>query len=163
MSSPTLPAPWRLVADVAVGGLHSIGFVPQTEELLVVSQQGRGLVSAVTGARVARDPDASWSWFDERRGTALGLGAHERIWVVVSGLADGTLPQTTGDGWSLSVGAGDRLCLAPPGGVAVDFAPHWEGEPLRGFGFSDSGMSIAVGVGGHTVELYGRGIIDGDG
>lgn len=162
MSSPTLPEPWHLVAELAVGGLHSIGFIPQAEELLIVSQQGRGLVSAATGARLARDPDASWKWFDDRRGAALGVGAHERTWVTASGLAVGTLPQTTSDGWSLSVGADGRLCLTPPGGTAVAFAPRWEREPVRGFGFSDSGRSLAVGVGGHPVEPYGRDIIDGD-
>jgi hypothetical protein len=159
MNKSALPEPWRLVAEVGVGGLHSIGFVAQSEDLLIVSQQGRGLVSAATGVTLARDPDASWSWFDDRRSAALGLGPHDRTWVTVSGLAEGRLPQTTVDGWSLSVGADDRLCLVAPGASPIAFSPRWEGEPLRGFGFSDSGRSIAVGVGGHTVELYGRDIV----
>ena len=49
------PWPWRLVVEVAVGGLHSIGFVPGTECVLVVSSAGRGLHRADTGERVARD------------------------------------------------------------------------------------------------------------
>jgi hypothetical protein len=31
-------APWSLFQELAVGGLHSIGFVPGTEVLLIVSQ-----------------------------------------------------------------------------------------------------------------------------
>jgi hypothetical protein len=154
------PDPWRLVAEVAVGGLHSLGFIPQTDELLVVSQQGRGLIDGLTGERLARDPDDSWDWYCEDAACARGLGRHADVWVSLAGLAGQSTAITTQDGWALSLGADGRLVL-DHGGASVAFSPRWSGEPVRGFAFSGSGKCLAVGVGGHTVELYARHAIEG--
>jgi hypothetical protein len=42
-------------ADMAIGGLTEVGFVPGSSLLLVMSHQGRGLLSWGSGDRVARD------------------------------------------------------------------------------------------------------------
>ena len=34
--------PWSMIGGFAVGGLMDVGFVPNTDDLLVVSSQGRG-------------------------------------------------------------------------------------------------------------------------
>ena len=49
------PNPWRTVGTVAVGGLRSVGFDRQSDLLLVVSIQGRGIIDCLSGAKVARD------------------------------------------------------------------------------------------------------------
>jgi hypothetical protein len=150
------PSPWRPVAQIPVGGLHSIGFVNDTENLLVVSQDGRGLLHGSTGDRVSRDRDTSWTWYDADGPRALGIGPYEGTWVPVAGLDGGHLPTSTSDGWRLVVSSPNELSLAPPEGTQVQFSPRWSGEELRAFGFSDSGKHVAVAVGSHTVELYKR-------
>jgi hypothetical protein len=44
-----VPSPWKLVATVAVGGLQSLGFDQDSENLLIVSSQGRGVIDCLTG------------------------------------------------------------------------------------------------------------------
>ena len=46
---------WEIRAEVAVGGLTAVGFVPGSSLVLVVSHQGRGVVDFISGERVARD------------------------------------------------------------------------------------------------------------
>jgi hypothetical protein len=55
------PPPWIASAVHAIGGLTEIGFADDTDLLLVVSHQGRGVLDCHTGQRIARD------WYDERR------------------------------------------------------------------------------------------------
>jgi len=153
------PEPWRFITAVAVGGLHSIGFVPRSENLLVVSSSGRALLRAHTGERLARDRDDSWAWYDESGPRALGIGEHAGVWVPVAGLDGGQLSIVTADGWRLVVPATDRVALSAPTGSSSPFAPRWVGEELRAFGFSESGLTVAVAVGSHTLELYGRSIV----
>ena len=38
------PSPWSVIGGSSVGGLTDIGFVPNTDDLLVVSSQGRGAI-----------------------------------------------------------------------------------------------------------------------
>jgi hypothetical protein len=93
---------WRKVADLAIGGLTEVGFaVPRL--MLVVSHQGRAVLDWVTGARVARDRQETGGWFDASRPAAAGIGPLAGQWVAVAGLAGGSLPVTTADGWQASL------------------------------------------------------------
>ena len=49
------PDPWRMTTCVAVGGLKSVGFDRNSDNLLIVSHQGRGIVNCCTGEKTARD------------------------------------------------------------------------------------------------------------
>jgi len=90
---------WKKVADVAIGGLTEVGFVPGGTLLLVVSHQGRGAVDLASGRRVARDRQEMGSWFDAARPAALGIGPVHGQQIEIAGLAGGQLPVVTADGW----------------------------------------------------------------
>lgn len=148
------PPPWRLAAEIAVGGLHSIGFVPGTSIVLIVSQQGRGLHDATTGNRLARDRDDSWIWYDPSGPAAFGIGDYADARIQVAGLDGGQLRTRTDDDWRLASN-GAEVLLGKLGNM-VPFSPRWPGEEIRAYGFADSGESLAVAVGSHTVEVYTR-------
>ena len=48
------PAPWKRV-DHAVGGLTDIGFADDTDLLVTLSGQGRGIYDCTSGERLERD------------------------------------------------------------------------------------------------------------
>lgn len=135
-----MSSPWKKVADVAIGGLTEVGFVPGSALLLVVSHQGRGLVSLATGDRVARDRQETGSWFDASRPAALGIGPLDGQWIEVTGLAGGRLPVTTADGWQARrVRRG--VALARPAGESAEVN---EPEEMRAFGFSPDGATFMI-------------------
>ena len=45
------PPPWELKTVISVGGLCSVGFDRGTENLLILSHQGRGVVDCFTGEK----------------------------------------------------------------------------------------------------------------
>src|SRR5450631_1343055 len=93
------PPPWKRLAVHAVGGLTEVGFAEDSDCLLVVSSQGRGVIDCRTGERVARDrgePDGSW--YDERRLRAQGIGPLDGQVVRLAGLHGGGLLTCGRDG-----------------------------------------------------------------
>ncbi|MEU6378369.1 hypothetical protein [Streptomyces sp. NPDC046909] len=161
------PAPWRPVfAPCApVGGLLGIGFGshPGTghDLVMVVSHNGIGLFDAVTGERVAREPDADPYPEDGPEGAAPeltypGPGPLAGTRVAVAGLFGGGLNSTSGDGWSVDVVApawpNERVLLSHGSGLPHP-GPHGERwwhvfhshySELRATGFSPSGQTLAV-------------------
>jgi hypothetical protein len=135
-----MSSPWKKVADVAIGGQTEVGFAPGSALLLVVSHQGRGLVSLVTGDRLARDRQEIGSWFDASRPAALGIGPLDGLWIEVAGLAGGQLPVTTADGWEARP-ARRGVVLAGPAGESAEVS---ESEEIRAFGFSPDGASFII-------------------
>jgi hypothetical protein len=47
--------PWKKIANHAVGGLFQIGYAEDSDLLLVLSHNGRGIFDCLTGERIARD------------------------------------------------------------------------------------------------------------
>jgi hypothetical protein len=151
ISSP-IP-PWELVAVHAVGGLTEVGFSDDTDLLLVVSTQGRGVIDCKTGERVVRDktePDDSW--YDERRLRAFGIGPLEGQLIRLSGLHGGGLPNGGRDGWwleSITLDWPDvNLLLGGPWGWIYDektpFVKLAVESAVRAFGFSDTGQTFII-------------------
>src|SRR5579863_298772 len=90
--SPPLP-PWKLIGGRAVGGLTEVGFADDSDLLLVVSSQGRGVLDCRSGEYVARDrTEPNDSWYDERRLRAFGIGPLEGQLIRLAGLHGGGLP-----------------------------------------------------------------------
>jgi hypothetical protein len=102
MPMSDVPPPWSVVGGSAVGGLTEIGFVPGTDDLLVVSSQGRGLFDTVTGEKLSRD-DEEFENLDPTGLSAPGIGRAEGVTVPLAGLHGGGLQRTTRDGWSIEV------------------------------------------------------------
>lgn len=98
-----VPAPWSVIGGSAVGGLTEIGFVPGTDDLLVVSSQGRGLFDTLTGEKLARDSDEFFDNPDPTGLTAPGIGRASNSTVPLAGLHGGGLPRITHDGWIIDI------------------------------------------------------------
>jgi len=47
--------PWNIQTSIPVGGLIAVGFDRHSDNLLIVSHQGRGVVDCCTGEKTARD------------------------------------------------------------------------------------------------------------
>ncbi|WP_079032082.1 hypothetical protein [Streptomyces specialis] len=160
------PAPWHPVFGPAapairIGGLLGIGFArhPETghDLVMVVSLDGHGLFDAATGARLARDRDPDPGTTDPTGPhlTCPGLGPLTGTPIPIAGLHGGGLHATTDDGWTLDVVSPDwphhRVLLSTDGGLYHGPAGgdwwhihHTTHAPLRTFGFSPTGRTLAV-------------------
>jgi hypothetical protein len=146
---------------IPVAGLLGVGFashpVSGDDLLMVVSSQGRGLLDASTGAKIARDRDPDRE-LCEPSGPDLscpGLGPLTGLQVRIAGLFGGGLHTTTEDGWTLDVVAPDwpnhRVLLSTDGGLHRGPAGgtwwhifHSDYSELRVAGFSPSGRALVI-------------------
>jgi hypothetical protein len=145
--------PWKCVAARAIGGLTEVGYLADTDLLLVVSSQGRGLFECHTGERIARDDsEPTDDWYDETRLRARGIGPIKDQVVRLSGLHGGGLLKSGHDRWWVEAVTLDWpdeiLFLGGPGGWIFDpntpvlkLAVQRE---VRAFGFSDTGQSFVM-------------------
>lgn len=146
--------PWKSVGAFAVGGLTDVGFGPGSDNLLVISSQGRGLFDCISGKKIARDYDD----FDFSTSSleAEGIGSVEGTMIRTSGLHGGGLAKLTSDGWCAEELFIDwpeaTLLLVEPGswalGKAFDKPANYtkvgvESE-IRAWGFSPTGNSLAL-------------------
>lgn len=97
------PPPWTWIEVAHVGGVFAAGFVPATDDLLVVSHNGRGLFDCRTGEKIARERSNEYDGLDDSQSTALGIGRDADVVVPIAGLYGGELIQSTSDGWSIEV------------------------------------------------------------
>ena len=159
------PSPWKRVATHAVGGLTEIGFATDSDLLLVLSSNGRGVFDCNSGGRIARDYDENWDDLDETRLISTGIGPLSEMRIRLAGLHGGGLPTTTDDGWSL-----DILALDWPRHSMFLNAPykslfHDDGHSckiaedgvtgFRAVGFSDTGKSFVFAT-SSDLEIYAR-------
>ncbi|MHC5906527.1 hypothetical protein ACVNF4_21870 [Streptomyces sp. S6] len=161
LAAPVVPAPepWRRVAYTPVGGLLGIGFAvrPDTGDdlVMVVSNDGHGLFDAVTGEKIARDPEGDFPDSDPDL-TCPGLGPVAGHRVHIAGLFGGGLHTGASGGWALQVVApawpNERVLLSRGSGLPHS-GPHGERwwhlfhsnySELRAAGFSPSGRTLAV-------------------
>lgn len=164
ISSP--PAPWRLVSQVAVGGLSAIGFDRHSDLLLVVSSQGRGVIDCLSGQKVARDDE---EYFEgEQHLEAAGIGPLEGKVLHMAGLHGGGLPLTTEDRWSIEIVTlewpSHEVLLFEPGSWLYgslyskpdNFSKLAIESELRACGFSHTGRSLVI-ASSSDVAIFSRG------
>lgn len=150
------PAPWQHRATYAVGGLIAVGYAEDSDLLLVISTQGRGVFDCRSGTKVARDHADAYEFFDEIKLTAQGIGPLEAHIIRIAGLYGGGLPNSTRDGWSLHAfptpWPHHSIVLECPfksvyqdraNPVKVGVADICE---LRAYGFSETGGSFIVAL-----------------
>ncbi|MCA9238510.1 MAG: hypothetical protein KDA44_23725 [Planctomycetales bacterium] len=150
--APPLP-PWTQLAVHAVGGLTEVGFADDSDLLLVVSSQGRGVIDCLTGELVARDrTEPNDGWHDERRLRAFGIGPLEGRLIRLAGLHGGGLLNCGRDGWWVDAITLDwpdvNLLLGGPWGWIYDgttpFVKLAVEREVRAFGFSDTGETFVI-------------------
>ena len=160
-----VPDPWKLVATFAVGGLRSVGFDRESENLLVVSSQGRGVIDCLTGEKVARDYEEFYE--NEPKLEAQGIGILSNRTIRMSGLFGGGLPNITEDGWQLECVTlkwpEQMLILLPPSshlygsvtGHSDTMTKIFEDSCIRAYGFSYTGWSLIIAT-TSDVTVFGR-------
>jgi len=163
------PAPWRLVASVAIGGFEALGFSSDSRYLLIVSSSGRGVFDSETGQELARaSSSAPGDWYNLEELTVAGIGPLSGQSIRIAGIHGGGLPLITLDGWVADLLSPDWpssfVTLSPPGsspwvedqdkGVAR-VAPTGGDDAVKCWGFSWSRRHLVVAT-GHTVDLFRR-------
>lgn len=95
------PTGWKKHVEIAVGGLTEVGFSKTTNDLLVISSSGRGLIDYTTGEKIARDYEEYGDWYDPVNLNCHGIGRVEDEIIHISGLCGGGLPFVNRYGESL--------------------------------------------------------------
>jgi hypothetical protein len=159
------PAPWSLAGSVAIGGLTEVGFAENSDLLLVLSSQGRGVIDCMTGQKVARDHsvDETEAWYGSNCLIGTGFGPLEGKQVWLSGIVGGGLPVITKGGWSverLQIDWPDEclLLLEPFSSIYradAGFTKLVVEREVRAFGFSFSGRSLVIATSSY-VTIYCR-------
>jgi hypothetical protein len=162
------PIPWKLLASVAIGGLRSVGFDRNSDNLLVVSSQGRGVLDCITGEKIARDYDEYYE--NEVYLEAEGIGALSNKIIRMSGLCGGGLPISTKDSWTLeSVTLNwpeQMIILLPPNSFLYgslsrhkdDMTKVAEDSCVIAYGFSYTGQTFIVAT-TSEINIFNRVII----
>jgi hypothetical protein len=144
------PAPWKHLITWAVGGLFQVGYDENSDLLLVLSSQGRGIFDCLTGERVARDHDEAHDYFDPIRLLAQGFGPLEGKTIRMAGLFGGGLARSTEDGWFVEEQTRawpTRSILLTPPTVEESVVIGDDGAcELRAFGFSETGRSLVIAI-----------------
>ena len=154
------PSPWQRTMVATVGGLTEVGYARNSDLLLVVSAQGRGVFDCLSGERIARDREENWDGLNQTLLVSPGIGPLEGQAVRLAGLHGGGLPTTTSDGWTLEAPTlqwpNSSFFLSKPWtsvfhyqGPGNSFKIWDDGPfPLRSFGFSDTGHTFVIATSG---------------
>jgi hypothetical protein len=159
------PAPWCKRVVYPVGGLRSVGFQDDADILLVVSEQGRGIIDCIADQKLARDHEEYYE--DEIRLEADGIGPLAGKKIRISGLYGGGLPNSTSDGWSIETVTlswpEEILFLVEPAswfygslyGQPDNFRKVFSGSEIRAKGFSPTGRTFVIAT-SSDLTIYTR-------
>jgi len=102
---------WIKNETFAVGGLREIGFRKNTDFLLVLSADGRGLFDCLAGQKKARNSDDYYSdYWNSETGLIDGFDIFKNEKIHCGGFEHpNTLSKTTVDGWAIIVENETRL------------------------------------------------------
>jgi hypothetical protein len=159
------PSPWQVISPVAIGGLTSVGFDRDSDILLIVSHQGRGVIDCLSGKKLAKDDDEYFE--DSNHLEAEGIGPLSGKTINIAGLFGGGLPTCTDDMWVLESitleWPENNILLVEPGsdlygsnfGKPDNFHKVGKGSEIRAYGFSHTGKSFIVAT-SSEVYIYAR-------
>ncbi|MGB3636631.1 MAG: hypothetical protein WBA39_03430 [Rivularia sp. (in: cyanobacteria)] len=158
------PPPWELKTAILVGGLCSVGFDRDTDNLLIVSHSGRGVVDCSTGEKSARDYE---NYYENQYLEAEGIGCLSGKIIKMAGLFGGGLPISTQDDWSLELVTinfpEEMILLVEPGFDLYDmtynqpdnFTKIEQRDTIRTYGFSYTGNTFIVATSSDLI-IYNR-------
>lgn len=158
------PPPWELKTVISVGGLCSVGFDRNTENLLILSHQGRGVIDCSTGEKTARDYE---DYYENQYLEAEGIGCLKGKIIKMAGLLGGGLLISTEDDWILeSVTINfpeEMILLLEPGSDLYgmtwnrpdNFTKIDQQATIRAYGFSYTGESFIIAT-SSDLSIYNR-------
>lgn len=151
---------WQKRNIWAIGGLLEIGFKSNSDLLMVLSSQGRGIFDCIKGEKIERD---NFDYYMEKWNSELGIvdgfGILKNEVIKCGGFeAPNIIKQETNDNWTVE--------------IKKEIRPNWQNKNLeaevmylsnkknnerievdvfhygidRGYGFSDTGNSFVVGT-----------------
>lgn len=168
------PQPW-LHTPVSVAGLLSVGYAPNTDYLLAIGMNGRGVFDCTFKAspiKVARDYDMDKSdeWHDTIKLLGTGIGPIAKQSIPLAGIFGGGLPLQTSDHWILEMVAPNwphpNILLGKPERKMFGVSYHEQyddyvklklsGEDeIVAYGFSQTGKTFIIAH-SHTIHIFSR-------
>jgi len=163
---------WHKTGNWAIGGLQEIGFNSNSDLLMVLSSQGRGIFDCVKNEKIGRDYfDYYMENWDSDLGIVEGFGILKDEKIKCGGFeAPDILKKETKDGWKIKIEKAIR--------------PNWKKEDVmsnvlyltnkeinekieiyyfhskidRGYGYSETGNSFVIGTSSNLL-IWNRKII----
>lgn len=141
--------PWKQIANHAVGGLFQVGYAEDSDVLLVLSHNGRGIFDCLTGQQIARDSSTDvYDHFNRSKLLATGFDILIGQQIKMAGLYGGGLPLSTEDWWFLELRkkTDEVLLTEAAPSKNKEYALVGDGKlcELRAFGFSETGNSFVI-------------------
>lgn len=148
----------------AIGGLSDVGFSKKnTELLLIVSSQGRGIIDCSKLELIERDNNDDFDWLNPYKLLADGFGTLANEKIFISGLSGGGLPTSNQFGDNIEYMATEWPI------ISLIFEPNYksiykEGEEkycfkifhdyeLRAYGFSSDGTYFVTAT-SSEINIY---------
>lgn len=148
---------WTHKNTFAIGGLENIGFVNESDNLVVLSSQGKGIFNCVNGEKIFRSDEEWWKDFDQTNSTVKGFDFLKGIKIKTGGLhAEDFLSKKTNDDWKIVASEKQpddhpfekylvtKIFLNSPDNSEKFFICKDGACELRAFGFSETGKSLVV-------------------
>ncbi len=128
---------WEFVKNISVGGLINIGFISNSDFLIVVSHNGRGIFDCSNGEKLARDYAEILNVFDDETGIVDGFDFLSGQKIQTNGLFAGDkLTKETQDDWTLEL-ENEEIILSSKNSLQRFIVGNCELCELKAFGFSD--------------------------
>ena len=95
---------WSHQRTYAIGGLENVGYFDNEEKLLILSNQGIGVIDCLAGITVFRSEEEWWPFFVQDTSTLKSIPGYSDTAVKVFGLHNdtGLFPKTF-ENWQLSL------------------------------------------------------------
>jgi hypothetical protein len=145
---------YKYIQTFAIGGLQNIGYIGKSDNLIVLSMQGRGLFNCLAGEKIFRDSNGWQADFDETNNSVKWFDGEI---IKTYGLFGGeNLTTNLPDRWRLEISEPEpddppfekymiqNINLIDPFGIKTFITKDGPCE-FRAFGFSETGNSFVVG------------------
>lgn len=150
---------YKYLATVSIGGLYNVGYTDNSDNLIVLSSQGRGVIDCLTGGKIYRDSVDWWAGFEETSDTIMGFGPEAGKNIKIYGVNNPiNFNIKTANGWELTVAnpASDdppferfnvtKVYLNNYSLAEHDFITKDGACELRALGFSQTGRSFVIAL-----------------
>src|SRR5215831_3877241 len=147
---------WKHKLNMAIGGLDDIGFIDNSDSLVILSRQGIGILDCITGDRIYRSYEEWWPLFDNTSYTLTGIPGYLQSPIKIFGLhSDFKMRTNTADEWQLIAFLPEadeppfekylvtKVYLADANGNRMLVAKDGPCE-LRVFGFAETDKTLVV-------------------
>ena len=139
---------WEHKNTFAIGGLENVGYIENSDILVVLSAQGIGIFDCEKGVKLYRSNSNYWDDFDQSN-SVFKLNENEyKSNVQTYGLYGGDkLPKQSSDGSTVTLDLATRNISLQSNNGSPSIIVGNEGPcELRVFGFSSTGRTLIIGT-----------------